>query len=403
MGVVERIQALVGRPRGSAETAPAPSARPAGARNEIGWGGAKVFGGIVLDEYNPDLKGRLALQTADKMRRTSGQVRALEQVIRLPIESTQWIVEEPRQAGSAEREAAELLRENLFGGMEQPFSAVVREACLAIHFGFRVPEIVWEERAGLVAVADVASRNPELVERWVYDERGRLAGYVYAGHRPVGAVPSPKSQVQEGRGASAGGSAGLREVPETASTRFERVVVPLEKTLHFVHDAENGNPQGFGLWRSQYPHWYFYQALLKILGIGIERNLLGVPVGKQGDGAQDDDRQAVLTTLRRLRAAEDAAITLPPGWNLEWFESQRSLMDAMPSGALPPDSSSQRDDGAGRAGAVPVARAVHDGDAGAGAGAYRDLPDGGRGSRDVGRGDVEPSAGAAVVRAELSQ
>ncbi len=132
VGMLDRIQALVGRPRGSAETVSAPRERSGNKRNEIGWGGAKVFGGIVLDEYNPDLKGRLALQIADKMRRTTGQIRALEQVIRLPIESTQWIVEEPRQAGSAEREAAELLRENLFDGMECPFSDVIREACLAI-------------------------------------------------------------------------------------------------------------------------------------------------------------------------------------------------------------------------------------------------------------------------------
>lgn len=70
--------------------------------------------------------------------------------------------------------------------------------------------------------------------------------------------------------------------------------------------------------------------MYKILGIGIERNLLGVPVGKQGEGAQDDDKQAMLTILRRLRAAEDAAITLPFGWSVEWFESGRNLMDAMP-------------------------------------------------------------------------
>jgi hypothetical protein len=51
---------------------------------EIGWGGAKVFSGIVLDEYNPDLKGKLGLQTAEKMGRTSGQVRAVERVTAEP-------------------------------------------------------------------------------------------------------------------------------------------------------------------------------------------------------------------------------------------------------------------------------------------------------------------------------
>lgn len=207
-----------------------PSRERARATGEIGWSGAKIFSGIVLDEYNPDLKGKLALQVADKMRRTSGQVRALESVIRLPIQSTKWFIEEPRNGGSAEREATELLRENLFGGMERSWNEVLREACLAIHFGFRVPEIVWEERKGLVRVRDLASRNPELVERWQYDEHGRLVGYTYAGQRPTGS----------GLGDLNGGS-----------TRYERVSIPLEKTVHFVYDGENGNPQGFGLWRSQ--------------------------------------------------------------------------------------------------------------------------------------------------------
>jgi hypothetical protein len=54
------------------------------------------------DEYNPDLRGRSALQIAEKMRRTTGQIRALEQIIRIRIGSPQWIVEEPRQVCSAE-------------------------------------------------------------------------------------------------------------------------------------------------------------------------------------------------------------------------------------------------------------------------------------------------------------
>lgn len=94
------------------------------------------------------------------------------------------------------------------------WSDVLREGCLAIHFGFRVPEIVWEERPGLVAVADLASRNPELLERWQYDERGRLVGYVYAGSRPTGK--------------------GLED--RAGSGVFERVSIPLEKTVHFVFD-----------------------------------------------------------------------------------------------------------------------------------------------------------------------
>ena len=105
-------------------------------------------------------------------------MRAVERVLRLPSESTKRFVEEPDGAGSGEKEAAELLREDLFGRMERPWTDVVREGCLAAFEGVRFPEIVLEEREGRVAVKDIASRNPELLERWQYDESGKLVGYM---------------------------------------------------------------------------------------------------------------------------------------------------------------------------------------------------------------------------------
>lgn len=154
----------------------------------------------------------------------------------------------------------------------------------------------------------VWSRNPELIESWLYDEEGTLVGYLYAGNRITGK--------------------GLADSAPTVTQ--ERVVVPLFRVIHWPFEAENGSPTGFGIARSMYTHWYIKQAIYKISGIGLERNWLGVPVGKAGEGAQWDDREAVLEILARLRAAEDSGITLPFGWELEWFESGPSLADIMP-------------------------------------------------------------------------
>lgn len=298
------------------QTVPAPTGlatgpgAPVKGHEELGWGGTPVFGGIVLDDYNPDLLGVEAVRTADKMRRTLGQIRAVTKAITLPITSTHWYLEEPKNASAAEKEATELLRENLFGGMVgQSWDALLREGCLGIYGGFRVPEIVWEERAGLIAVRKIASRNPEMVERWIYHPNGELAGYLYSGNRPIGQ--------------------GLDHWASSTSAQV-RIPIPIEKTLHFVYDQENENPQGFGLWRSQYPHWYFVHALYKIIGIGIERNLLGVPVAEMGDEAQVDDKAYVLQQLSFLRAAEGSAFALPKGWKLSWFEASRTPMDALP-------------------------------------------------------------------------
>ncbi len=61
--------------------------------------GARITGGIVQEEHNADLRGKLGLQAGAKMRRTDAQVRAVEKVLSLPIRSPVWPVEEPDRAG----------------------------------------------------------------------------------------------------------------------------------------------------------------------------------------------------------------------------------------------------------------------------------------------------------------
>lgn len=281
---------------------------------EWGFGGARITGGIVNDEHVAELSGRAAITTAVRMRRGDTQVRAVSQVMSLPIRSTTWLVEEPQNAGGAEKEAAALLRENLLGGMESSWDDALRLGTLATYYGWQVPEIVWTERRGVVWIQDLASRNLENVEQWLYHPDGRLAGYLYAGNRPIG------DGVPRGRFASG----------QATNAVFERVGIPIEKALHFVYDGEGGNPQGFGVWRSMRTPWMIKEALVKIMAIGTERNLLDVPVGRLKNGATAADRSKFMTILRRWRAAEDAAVILTDDQKLELIGSSRPLMDGLP-------------------------------------------------------------------------
>jgi hypothetical protein len=53
---------------------------------------------------------------------------------------------------------------------------VIREAGLAMYYRVRAPEIVWEERAGLIAIRKLASRNMALVSRWLLVRGERRGG-----------------------------------------------------------------------------------------------------------------------------------------------------------------------------------------------------------------------------------
>lgn len=280
-----------------------------GPDQEFGWGGTPLVSGIIQEDHNIELRGRPGVVMANKMRRTDSQIRSVTAVISLPIRSTKWFIDAGKDAGSAETEAADILQANLFGGMETSWDSLLREATQSMYHGYGVPEIVWEDQQGVLGVKKIAPRNRELVERWLTDEYGRTVGYVYVGNRPqgVGVVDS-----------------------YYAPTIYQRVPIPLEKTLHLVYDQENDNPAGFGLWRSMYGPWYIKQALYKIMAIGVERNLLGVPYAETPETTRADDQANMLTLLMRMRAAEDGAFVTPHGWVPKWFESSRNPMDAMP-------------------------------------------------------------------------
>lgn len=281
-----------------------------GAGVVIGWPGGESYGRILdPGEHNSRLRGVEAMRIAAEMRRSDPQIQAVLTAAWMPLRSTAWTIEPPDEPSAAEVEAADLLRENLFETLAQSWDDVLQDACDAIYYGWGVPEIIWREEAGRIEIHQVATRHPELVESWQYDQRGELVGYVYSGNRPVG--PG-------------------RDSLTPPTMKFERIFVPVEKTLLYTYQAQNGGPQGQGVWRGLYAPWYFKKSLLKIMGVGIERSLLGVPVAMPAEGAQEDDRSSVMTALRRLRAAEDAAICLPPGWRVEWLEASRTPIDAMP-------------------------------------------------------------------------
>src|SRR5436309_1117832 len=66
---------------------------PQGSYTEIGGTGTTAYGGIILTEYNPDLRGLRGIQTYDKMRKNDAKVRATLRLVKSPILSAQWYMD----------------------------------------------------------------------------------------------------------------------------------------------------------------------------------------------------------------------------------------------------------------------------------------------------------------------
>jgi len=256
-------------------------------RREMGFGGTgvgKLLTNLGADEYLPELSFPKCIQVYTRMRRSDATVQVLELAISLPIRATDFDIQ-PASDDPTAKEAADLVYDNLFGGMTHTFDDFLRDALLALFYGFVVFEKVFEERDDYIVWRKFAPRHPSTIERFLFDEEGGLAGIRQVGFDPQG--------------------------------RFRQVDIPIEKLLVFIWRREFGNPYGVSVLRAAYKHWFLKDLAYKLQAIALERWAVGIPVGKVPAGTAEQDKQTFLQMLEAMRGHERAALVLPEDYNIE--------------------------------------------------------------------------------------
>lgn len=277
-----------------------------------GVSGTPITSGFLVDlgEYNPELMGRNAIPTYEKMRRSDAQVRATLAACKLPVLSAKWEV----AAGDGQRakEIAAFVRENLFGGLEfktptggwcsQTWQSVISNALLMLDFGCAVHEDVWRVDGERIRLRSLPSRLPLTFYRWHTDADGEtLVALEQYGYR---------------------------------KDQFLNVLLPADKLCRFTYQQEGANFWGIALQRAMYPHWYVKSKLYRIDAIANERNALGVPVFRLSAGFAAEDKAAAYSFVTQLAAHEAAGLVEPPGephTGLRIVGYQGNLRDVMPS------------------------------------------------------------------------
>ena len=104
----------------------------------------------------------------------------------------------------------------------------------------------------------------------------------------------------------------------------------MSKALLFRTKSRKDNPEGRSILRNAYRPWYFKRRIQEIEGIGIERDLAGLPVMHAPEGLDiwDPDNQDALgirteleSMVRRIRRDEMEGVVLPHGFELELLSS----------------------------------------------------------------------------------
>ncbi len=259
----------------------------------MGVKGLANLAGRIQEEYLVSLKdwkkwSKIILEMQDDV-----VIGTLLEAIKFPLLQSEFIVE-AASAEDVDQEAKEFLEENMYKMVDQTWRAFIYEALEAIDFGFSVGEIVLEKREdGRLWLKNIEPRGQETLYRWIFDEDDHATHF----------------QQKDFFGS-------------------QMYFVPLQKCVHIRFRSRKGNPQGKSFMRSIYRPWYFAKNLENFEGIGIERDVGGMPMAtlpeEPLESGELTDLQAV---LKGIRADEEAALIVPFGVEIKPYGSSSKMYD----------------------------------------------------------------------------
>ena len=270
---------------------------------EVGRIGQRRYGGVFYEEFLPELRGRRGVEAFHEMAENDDIVGAILFAIEMLVKQAEWTIE-PGGASQKDREAAEFVK-SCMDDMQDTWIDTISEILSFLTYGWSLHEIVYKRRMGktkdprtrskyvdgLIGWQKLPIRAQETLYQWEYDENDNLIGMTQQ--------PPPS---------------------------FEMFTIPMNKALLFRTKSRKDNPEGRSILRNAYRSWYFKRRIQEIEGIGIERDLAGLPVIKAPADLNiwdkdDPDMTTIRTSLealvKNIRRDQSEGVVLPDGYTLE--------------------------------------------------------------------------------------
>ena len=267
---------------------------------ELGVTGLKRWSGYVDEEFLPALRGRKAVQIYKEMSENDAMVGALLFSIDMLIRAVDWHVQ-PASSADADQQAAQFV-ESCMSDMSHTWDEMVSEILSMLVFGWSWHEVIYKKRQGtnrnqeknsnfsdgLIGWRKIPIRAQETWLQWVFDDSGETTALV-----------------------------------QLAPPTYQRTVIPRSKSLLFRYSSAKNNPEGRSILRNAYRSWYFKKRLEEFEGIGIERDLAGLPVAYlPADylNAKPDTPQAKIVDafrrmVRSVRRDEQEGVIMPMAYD----------------------------------------------------------------------------------------
>lgn len=269
--------------------------------NEYGLIGQNKYAGVFDEEFLTELKGIKGIEVYKEMSDNDDIIGAMLFAIEMLIRQVKWDIE-PKGNKRKDKETAQFVKSCL-NDMQQSWQDTVSEILSFLIYGWSYHEICYKRRMGrnrnsilnskyndgLIGWKRLPIRSQDTLYRWEYDNNDELTG--------MSQIAPPDYMIK---------------------------TIPIEKALHFVTKSRKNNPEGRSILRNSYVDYYYKKYFRQIEGIGIERDLAGLPVLQLPEDLNllnetDENAMKALTYAQKLvtniKRNEKSGIVLPYGWN----------------------------------------------------------------------------------------
>lgn len=266
-----------------------------GAFIELGSSGLRRSGGIINEEFLPNLQGVKGFKVYREMRDNDPVIGAMLYAIDKVITRLEWKID-------GEDERTVMFVQECLDDMSDSWDATLQNILSMLVYGWSFHEIVYKIRGGMTGDPKTHSRfndnrigwrkwpvrAQETLQEWMLDERGGIQGMI---------------QMDPSGG-------GLHRIP-------------IEKAVLFRTTTNRNNPEGYSLLRNAYRPWFYKRRIEEIEAVGIERDLAGLPMAyvppeylmTTANPAQKAVLQAITDIVQNVKRNEQEGIVFPAAYD----------------------------------------------------------------------------------------
>lgn len=274
--------------------------------SRLGHTGVSRWGGDIQDEFLDELKGHdKKVKVYREMSRNDAVISAVIFAVTQLMKTSNWTVE--MQEDSQEHEEAAVFLKECLEDLQTTWDQLIDEWLSFLIYGWSYNEIIFLRRNGdegkwsskfddgKIGIYDITPRGQSTLEEWDLSGNGEIKG-----------------------------------MTQSAPPDYKEIYIPIEKALHFTTGSRRRSPEGISILRHAYRSYFFKKTIQELEGIGIERDLAGIPtltapsdinIWDESDEQGKAYRKIAEELVVNLRQDEMAGVVLPDGWNLKLLSS----------------------------------------------------------------------------------